>query len=182
MKIVVGVLIAIIILIGGYFAYKNYSANNKAALDNQASQANGAVDADRRESSSSSNGFQATGKQLATNYYVFNQQDYEAAKAANRPIYLFFYANWCPTCAKQEPQNVAMFNDLGSQTKYGSLVAFRVNFNDSDTDADEEALAKEFGVTYQHTMFVLDKTGQQTKKFLGQTSTQQHQSAFDAVI
>jgi len=126
--------------------------------------------------------FQTNAKRIATNYYQYSKKDYEAAKAQRHPIYLYFYANWCPTCAKQEPQNVTMFNDTGKQEKYQDFVAFRVNFNDSDTDKDEEALAKEFGVTYQHTMFVLDRNGQQIKKFLGQTSVDAHKTAFDAAL
>ncbi len=42
----------------------------------------------------------------------------------------------------------------------------RVNYNDTETDANEEALADEHGITYQHT-FVLIENGQQVKKWNG---------------
>jgi thioredoxin-like negative regulator of GroEL len=105
---------------------------------------------------------------LANNYFVFERSEFEKAKAANRPILLFFYANWCPTCARQEPVNVDTFNSLNNS----NVIGFRVNYNDPDTSDDEEALAKEFGVRYQHTFFTLDKSGKQVDRFLGDTSEQ----------
>lgn len=105
---------------------------------------------------------------LATNYFVYDKSEFEKAKAANRPILLFFYANWCPTCARQEPINVATFNSLSNS----NVIAFRVNFNDSDTSVEEEALAEQFGVTYQHTFFTLNSKGEQVEKFLGDTSSE----------
>lgn len=105
-------------------------------------------------------------KKLANNYFVFERSEYEKAKAANRPILLFFYANWCPTCARQEPINVATFNNLG-QT---NLISFRVNYNDTDTSKEEEDLAKEFGVPYQHNFYLLNQSGEQISHFQGQTS------------
>lgn len=77
----------------------------------------------------------------------FNQKDYAAALAAQKNIVLYFYANWCPLCKEEIPKFYAAFDSL----KDPNLIAFRVNFKDSDTDADEVALAKQFGVPYQHT-------------------------------
>ena len=121
--------------------------------------------------------FVATGKQIAKNYFEFNKTDYVAAKQAKRPIFLFFYANWCPTCAKQEPVVVDMMNGL--QGENSQIVAFRVNYNDKATDADEREMADQFGVRYQHTMFAIDANGVQIKKFLGETSKEEILTAFD---
>lgn len=104
-------------------------------------------------------------KKLANNYFVYEKGEYEKAKAANRPIFLYFHANWCPTCARQEPINLEFFNNLGAT----NLIAFRVNFNDSDTSSDEKALAEDLGVTYQHTFFTFNASGKQIDKFLGDT-------------
>ncbi len=116
-------------------------------------------------------------QKLATNYFVYEKSEYEKARSANRPIFLFFYANWCPTCAVQEPLTVATFNSLTNS----NVIGFRVNYNDSNTSSDEEALAKEFGVRYQHTLFTLDSSGKQVDKFLGDTSEAKLKEAFAKV-
>ncbi|PIR57333.1 MAG: hypothetical protein COU72_01480 [Parcubacteria group bacterium CG10_big_fil_rev_8_21_14_0_10_41_35] len=84
----------------------------------------------------------------------FKQADYEKAVASNRLVVLYFYANWCPVCAEETAQALyPAFNELNRS----DVVGFRVNFNDNDTDENEKALAKEFGVAYQHTkVFVKD--------------------------
>src|SRR3990167_10856194 len=33
-------------------------------------------------------------QKLAKNYFVYEKSEYEKARSANRPIFLFFYANW----------------------------------------------------------------------------------------
>lgn len=82
----------------------------------------------------------------------FVKSDYEKAKASDKLVVLYFYANWCPIC-KVEVANALYpaFNELTDER----VIAFRVNYNDSDTDADEMALAREFGVGYQHTKVFL---------------------------
>ena len=103
-----------------------------------------------------------TGKVLAgtaSKYLDFKKADYDKALRDKKKILLYFYANWCPTCKKEQPETFAAFNEL----KDPALVGFRVNFKDSDTDADEIALAKEFGIAYQHTKVIL-KDGQKVLK------------------
>lgn len=77
----------------------------------------------------------------------YNKADYDAAIASNKLVVLYFYASWCPICRFEIPKLYAAFNQLSGS----DVVGFRVNYNDSDTDANEEALAREFGVPYQHT-------------------------------
>ena len=96
----------------------------------------------------------------ATKYLDFNKADYDKALKDKKKILLYFYANWCPICKVEQPQTFAAFNEI----KDPDLIGFRVNFRDSDTDADEESLAKEFGVSYQHTKIIL-KNGQRVGKF-----------------
>ena len=104
-----------------------------------------------------------TGKVLAgtetTKYLDFNKADYDKALKEKKKILLYFYANWCPICRLEQPKTFAAFNEINDP----DLIGFRVNYRDSDTDADEEALAKEFGVSYQHTKVIL-KDGQRVLK------------------
>lgn len=84
-------------------------------------------------------------------YIVFNKADYNKALSSNKIILLDFYANWCPICRAEAPELKAGFDSLTTD----KVVGFRVNFNDSDTDADEKALAQQFNVPYQHTKILL---------------------------
>jgi len=101
-------------------------------------------------------------------YGHFTQAKYENAVAEGKPIILFFYANWCPYCKTQDPINEKFFATLGKPLK-----VFRVNFNDTDTDADEKKLASELGISYQHTFVALDKNGKEVKRIIGTQSPEQ---------
>ena len=90
---------------------------------------------------------------------AFNKADYDLAVASGKLIVLYFYANWCPLCKAEFPIMQEVFNALTNDR----VVGFRVNYNDSETDADEKVLAKEFGVAYQHTK-VLAQNGKRVLK------------------
>lgn len=99
--------------------------------------------------------FSYSGKVLAgteSKYLEFNQQDYEQAKAKEKKILLYFYANWCPICKAEQVHTTGAFNEL----KDSNLVGFRVNWRDGMDDENEIALAKEFGITSQHTKVILE--------------------------
>ncbi len=89
-------------------------------------------------------------------YLEFNKEDYDKALKENKKILLYFYANWCPLCKKENPEVIAAFNELNDP----SIVGFRVNYKDSDTNADEEALAIKFNIPYQHTKVILKDSRQ----------------------
>lgn len=82
----------------------------------------------------------------------FNKTDYDRALIEGKSILLYFYANWCPICREEFPIAQSAFNELVRR----DVVGFRVNYKDSDTDSDEEALAREFGVAYQHTKVIIN--------------------------
>ncbi|MBI2101028.1 hypothetical protein HYT53_00265 [Candidatus Woesearchaeota archaeon] len=103
-----------------------------------------------------------TGKVLAgttSKYLDFNKADYDKALKEKKKILLYFYASWCPTCRAEQPETFAAFNELNDP----DLIGFRVNYRDGDDDADEKALAQQFGVSYQHTKVIL-KDGQRILK------------------
>lgn len=94
-----------------------------------------------------------------TDFYDFSKGKYEEALNSDKLIVLYFYANWCPICKEEVPKLYSAFNELTTD----KVIGFRVNFNDSDTDSDEENLAREFGVAYQHTK-VFVKNGSRVLK------------------
>lgn len=98
-------------------------------------------------------------------YEPFTQAAYDQAVANGEPIFLFFYASWCPFCQEQEPRNQEVF------AGYGKFVrGFRVNYKDSDTDASETAMAAAFKVTYQHTAVYLKNGTDEVKRTVGTES------------
>ena len=142
----------LVILIGGFFYLK--SINKLQETPTQ-----------KPEGTSSSQiipGYQ--GKVLAGKsapFLEFKKEDYQKALSENKIIILDFYANWCPICRAEAPIIHSGFDGLTTE----KVIGFRVNYNDSDTDADEKALAKQFNITYQHTKVIL-KNGQQFSKSL----------------
>ncbi len=89
----------------------------------------------------------------------FVKSDYDKALASDKIVFLYFYANWCPICRREVPVMQAAFDELATDR----IIGFRVNYNDDQTDADETALAREFGVAYQHTKVAL-KAGERVVK------------------
>jgi len=75
---------------------------------------------------------------------------------------LFFYANWCPTC-KPADLNFSKNEDKLPE----NVVLIRVNYSDTETDAEEKALAEKYGITYQHTYVEIDAAGDVVKKWNG---------------
>ncbi|MBC8500532.1 MAG: hypothetical protein ISS25_03145 [Nanoarchaeota archaeon] len=94
-------------------------------------------------------------------YIDFNKADYERAKTENKVVLLDFYATWCLICIEEQKETVAAFDDLDNP----NVIGFRVNYKDSDTDSDENALAEEFGIIYQHTKVII-KDGEVVQKAL----------------
>jgi thiol-disulfide isomerase/thioredoxin len=90
----------------------------------------------------------------------FTKADYDAALASDKLVVLYFYANWCPICVAETADALyPVFNALTGD----DVVGFRVSYNDNETDDNERALAKQYGVAYQHTK-VFVKNGERVLK------------------
>ncbi len=92
-------------------------------------------------------------------YSEFSETDYKQAQQDGNVILLFFYASWCPECMAEQQAVYDAFTDLNDSR----VVGFRVNYKDSDTDLAEVELAREFGISYQHTKVIL-KDGKRIQK------------------
>jgi len=84
-----------------------------------------------------------------------------ATHVENRRV-LFFYANWCPIC---RPADADFNENLNLIPEDVTLI--RVNYNDTETDVAEKALAKKYNVTYQHTFVQIDSLGNEITKWNG---------------
>ncbi|NCN06651.1 MAG: redoxin domain-containing protein [Candidatus Pacebacteria bacterium] len=92
-------------------------------------------------------------KMMNQQYMEYSPEQIIATTDKRRVLY--FYANWCPTCAPADKDFRENFSQLPED-----LVVLRVNYNDSDTDGAEKELAKKYGVTYQHTFVQIDAEGE----------------------
>jgi thiol-disulfide isomerase/thioredoxin len=97
------------------------------------------------------NGTVLAGSMNRTPYLSFTQEDYDAARMTDRTILLVFYSTWCTLCRQEEPLLFAAFDRIEGN----SLVAFRVNYKDDDTDVDEKALAEEYTILTQPAKIIL---------------------------
>jgi thioredoxin len=101
-------------------------------------------------------------------YEDFTQAKYDVAITSGDPVYLYFFATWCPTCRGQAPVNERLFSSYN-----GFVHAFRVNILDNDVNAEEEAIAKQYNVNRQHTSILIDKKGNEAKRTIGTRSNTQ---------
>lgn len=93
-------------------------------------------------------------------YLAYSEANFQATSDKRRV--LFFYASWCPTCRPADKEFQASSDQIPED-----VVVLRVNYNDSDTDRSEKALADRYGVTYQHTFVQIDENGNEIAKWNG---------------
>jgi thioredoxin 1 len=88
----------------------------------------------------------------------FNQAQFDATRAAGRPVAVVFHADWCPTCRAQAP----VLKQLTESKALESVTLFVANF---DT---ENALKRSLRVTQQSTIVVF-KDGKERARSTGDT-------------
>jgi len=84
-------------------------------------------------------------------YYQWDSDSFDEANSEGKLIYLEFSASWCPICQEQEPQLIAGFEALNDP----AVVGFKIPFKDGQTRAIHDALARKYGVVYQHTKVII---------------------------
>jgi len=88
----------------------------------------------------------------------FNQAQFDAARAAGKPVAVVFHADWCPTCRAQAP----LLKQLTQTPELQPVTVYIANF---DT---ENALKKSLGVTHQSTIVVFNR-GREIARSTGDT-------------
>lgn len=83
-------------------------------------------------------------------------------RAASKRRVLFFYASWCPTCRPAD----ADFN-TNIDTLPSDIAIIRVNYNDPETSPEEQVLAQQYNVTYQHTFVQISPQGKEIARWTG---------------
>lgn len=157
MSTIIAVIGIVLVAVVGYFMYSSVSGRSNANKSDLAMET-GEESVPKNESNSMENDSETmstyNGKVLAGDkspFIEFNKADYDTAKAEGKIIVLDFYANWCPICRAEAPDIEEGFDQVNNP----QVIGFRVNYNDTETDDVEKALAQEYGVTYQHTKVIL---------------------------
>ena len=60
-----------------------------------------------------------------TRRLTFDQEAFDAAQAAGRPMLVEFYTTWCPVCKVQRP----FLTTLGQNPKYQKIAYFEIDFD-----------------------------------------------------
>lgn len=167
-KIIIGLALVLALGIGAWFIL---SSNKSQDLSNNSN----TVSPTQKSQIENSYGTVIAGS--SSPFVEFTREGYEKALADGKIIFLNFYANWCPVCRVEVPIIDSGFNGLTS----GRIVGFRVNFKDSDTDEDENNLAKEFNVPYQHTKIFL-VNGQEVDRYPNQWNKEDFDAAFSKYL
>lgn len=88
----------------------------------------------------------------------FDEGDYQVVRATNRPVFLFFYADWSPLCRTEAERFLyPAFNNLIGEP--GDLVGFRVHYADRATTPVGRGLAQEFKVATACAKLILSPAG-----------------------
>jgi thioredoxin 1 len=88
----------------------------------------------------------------------FSQGQFDADKAAGKPVAVVFHASWCPTCRAQAP----LIQSLAEQAEFAPLTVYVADYD------VEKVLKQSLGVTKQSTIVVF-RHGKEVDRSTGDT-------------
>lgn len=89
----------------------------------------------------------------------FNGQKVKVASASGKPIFIDFWAAWCPFCVEEMPEIEKIHQEFKDQ-----LIVLGIHRSETESVTQGTEFAKERGVTYP---LLKDATGQVYKKLTG---------------
>ncbi len=90
----------------------------------------------------------------------YTQEKLDALNKTGKPVLVFIYADWCPTCRAQEK----VLEKLFGTDEFRGITTLRVDF-----DAQRKVV-RSFGVRYQSTLIVF-KNGKEVGRMTGETDS-----------
>lgn len=94
--------------------------------------------------------------QIAPGYYHYSAEKLSESLENKKTVVLYFHAPWCTTCSSFDEELRKQKDALPENT-----VILQIPY---DTSSD---LKKKYGVLYQHTLVLLDKTGNVQEMWIG---------------
>lgn len=168
-KVIIGV-VMVILVVGGFFIVNQKSEDSKNAEmlpEQTAMMEKTNTETPKEETMEKKEAMMEktdTGKMMdksaGSRYVPYSKKVLESTADKRRVLY--FYATWCPSC-KQANEDFTK----NPEKIPDDVIVIRINYNDPDTDQEEKELAKEYGITYQHTFVQVDSSGKEIVKWNG---------------
>jgi len=165
----IAIVVVVILGIAGFYFYSQNQSASDAMMKKDEAQMQQAEDvmekteATMEKSEGSDSAMKKSEDTIMDGSGLYTPYSDSAFKAASgKKRVLFFFANWCPICKPVDAELSANTAKIPE-----GVAIFRVNYNDSDTDATDKALAQQYGITYQHTFVQVDSEGNEIAKWNG---------------